>query len=196
MHHRFGLVVVLSLAAGCFGNTSPRIRAPKWTPQVSADSAMEMDSDSDGLLAASELKQSPGLKAALPNLDVDGDHKLSRDELIQRLEDYAQNRTGLMEFRCLVRFKGRPLPEAKVRLIPERFIEDVVVPASGTTGADGQVALAAEDQLEPFMRPGIYRVEITSASVKIPAKYNTETTLGIAVDSTNPYTETAHFKLR
>ena len=40
------------------------------------------------------------------------------------------------------------------------------------------------------VRPGMYRIAITSPDVKIPAKYNDETTLGIEVSPfTNPFEE-------
>lgn len=181
MLNRIGLVVFVAFSAGCLSNTAPRIRAPKWNPEAAADKAMVMDTDADGFLTPKELTEAPGLKAVLPNLDADGDKKLSREEVLMRIDEYAKNRTGMMEFRCVIRYKNRPLSNANVRLVPEPFISDKVVAASGKTKADGQVLLASDDQLEPFMQPGIYRVEITSDTVKLPAKYNVATELGVEV---------------
>jgi hypothetical protein len=60
--------------------------------------------------------------------------------------------------------------------------------------------MAAEDRPKnapnmPLVQPGIYRVEITHPSVKIPAKYNTETTLGIEITSASPGPEGAIWSL-
>ena len=56
--------------------------------------------------------------------------------------------------------------------------------------------MAAEDRPRnapniPLMQPGLYHVEITHPSTKIPAKYNTQTTLGIEITSGNPGPEGA-----
>jgi hypothetical protein len=52
----------------------------------------------------------------------------------------------------------------------------------------GQVQVITEGEDNPGAPIGMFRVEITSPDVKIPAKYNTETTLGVEVSPvTNPY---------
>ena len=73
-------------------------------------------------------------------------------------------------------------------LIPEDFFGGAIKPATGTSGPGGRgyLGVAPEDLPEnttslPLTQPGLYRVEITHPSVRIPAKYNTETTLGIEV---------------
>jgi hypothetical protein len=47
----------------------------------------------------------------------------------------------------------------------------------------------------PLVQPGLYSVEITHPSTKIPAKYNTATTLGIEVSSASPGPEGAVWNL-
>jgi hypothetical protein len=46
-----------------------------------------------------------------------------------------------------------------------------------------------------LMQPGLYRIEVTHPSRKIPAKYNTETTLGIEITSANPGPRGVHWSL-
>jgi hypothetical protein len=47
----------------------------------------------------------------------------------------------------------------------------------------------------PLVQPGLYRVEITHPTAKIPAKYNTQSSLGIEITSGNPGTEGAKWAL-
>ena len=60
--------------------------------------------------------------------------------------------------------------------------------ASGTTGKSGICTLKEIGGEELVgVSPGFYRVQITKSGEKIPAKYNTETTLGqeVARDAKN-----------
>lgn len=61
-------------------------------------------------------------------------------------------------------------------------------PAAGrsTTGGRGVLGMAPEDAPAdgpkmPIVQPGLYRVEITHPSVKLPAKYNSTTAFGLEV---------------
>ena len=45
------------------------------------------------------------------------------------------------------------------------------------------------------MQPGLYRVEITHPTVTLPAKYNTETTLGREVSGDSLVGVDVHFEL-
>jgi hypothetical protein len=97
-----------------------------------------------------------------------------------------------------VTYAGRPLPNAQVKFVPEAFLGDVIPPATATTDVDGRASMASEGQPE-FVRVGMYRVEITSDQAKLPASFNSRTTLGVEV---SPYTDpklqagVARFNLR
>lgn len=86
-------------------------------------------------------------------------------------------------------FKGRPLADAKVRLVPEPFLADLLGVAEGVTNSNGTAALKIASRTRTGAPFGYYRLEVTSDKVKIPAKYNTETTLGVELSPTIDGTE-------
>ena len=59
----------------------------------------------------------------------------------------------------------------------------------------GYAEISTDPEL-PGVRPGIYRVEITSPSVEISPKYNTETIYGIEVAPVQQERPTRHFDVR
>jgi hypothetical protein len=145
------------------------------------------DLDSDAVLNSDELKASPPLVDALAAYDTNGDGSLSKAELVEGMQSWAQRGIGAMALPFTVRLNGRPLAGAEVRLTPVPFLGDAIEPARGTTDekGSGSLEMAAENrprnvpQHLPVMQPGLYSVEITHPSVEIPAKYNTASTLGL-----------------
>jgi len=153
-----------------------------------ADAAMEQgDKDGDGELSSDELDALPGLKYSLkqPDVDLNGDKKFSRDEIAARLQAYVDSKVSYVQFGAMVTYKGRDLPGAQILFVPEPFLGEVIPPAKGTTDPGGRTMMASEGQSDRI-RIGMYKVEITSDRVKLPAKYNTKTTLGIEV---SPFTD-------
>jgi len=187
------LVVIVILAAGiasCAGcSDSPsRISTIAWDADKLADQAIaDLDKDSDGQLSMKELKAAPGLKSLAQQYgSQDGkkparNFRLSRENIHQRLEYYQKMRGGLSSFTCRVMLNGRPISGATVRLIPESFQGDTIKRAVGISTPQGQAQLVTEGAEIPGVRMGMYRVEITSSDNPIPAKYNTQTTLGVEI---------------
>ena len=96
------------------------------------------------------------------------------------------SKIGRLPVRCRVTHDGKPLADAKVVFVPEKFLGGTLQPGSGTTTAAGYADIScpyAADSSVRGLSPGFYRVEITKEGEKIPAKYNTETTLGAEVSS-------------
>jgi hypothetical protein len=175
---------------GCFGGPS-RIEAPKWdVDAITAACMSQADADGNGSISKQEAKDNaPSLAYALQALDANQDNELSEDEVRQRFVDLANAKTGVQGFGAKFTFKGRPLPGGKARLVPEPFLEGVIEPAEGMINEDTGSAdfdIPGDDYYG--VRPGMYRIEVTSERVKIPAKYNEETVLGIDVSPfTNPF---------
>ena len=164
--------------SGC-GGTFSRVE-PLGIASNAAQKAMEMyDANRDGLLDGQELEKVPGLKAALKQVDSNGDGKISAEEIDARIAAWKESKVGRMSVSCRVRNRGKPVVGATVTFVPESFLGDNLHAASGTTDSFGTCSLreAGEDGL-PGVSPGFYRVQITKSGAKIPAKYNSETTIG------------------
>jgi hypothetical protein len=162
----------------------------------------ELDKNADGKLAKDEWTASPALVVSIEQYDNNGDSILDADEIENGIEAWQQTGVGARPLPFKVLLNGRPLAGAIVRIEPVSFLRDAVKIATGQTspGGGGHLSLAPEDMPEnapnmPLVQPGLYRVEITHPSIRIPPKYNTETTLGIEITSGKPGPEGAVWSL-
>jgi hypothetical protein len=188
MVNRFGKLAALAIAltilatSGCWGGGSSRV-VPQSIAADAAQKAMELyDTNHDGFLDEKELEKVPGLAAAKKQVDTNQDHKISAEEIAARIESWQQSKMGRIVLTCVVTHNGRPLPGATVTLVPESFLGDQLTSGSGVTDSRGR-AFIAESANPPGLSPGFYRVQVTKAGEKIPAKYNTETILGQEIGS-------------
>lgn len=169
------------MAVGC-----SRVKTYMVDPEeASAAAIQQYDKDGDGLLDETELKSCPALLGALRSYDESKDKKLSAEEIGEQIRFMYGRGAGLTSISCTVNLDGSPLSGATVRFIPEKFLGEEIKPAEGVTDGGGSAALGiSPDELpkelrrHSLLRVGIYRVEITHPSKKLPAKYNTESELG------------------
>ncbi len=184
-------VVVAGLIAlvGC-SRTPARIHPPSIDASAAGAAAIErFDQNGDGVVGGEELEQAPALQAAIENLDTDGDGAVSAEEVAARVRAWQASRIGIMSTSCRVTLDGEPLAGATVVYDPAPFLGDEIKPATGKTDKNGYAALtiAEEDRQDPNVpgaHCGLYRVRISkqeSGSEPIPARYNTDTTLGVEV---------------
>lgn len=177
-------VLCLVALVGC-GN-SEGITVPAYSPGSSASKALSLfDENKNGTIEEAELLKCPGLQAALPRMDQDGDGKLTSSEISYRISYYKSQAVGLTAVQCVVLRNGHPLPDAKVTLVPEEFMQDSIQPATGTTDGTGRAGMRKEGLEYPGLQVGLYRVQISlrneAGMETIPAKYNETTTLGTEV---------------
>src|SRR6476620_6905195 len=178
----------LTAIAGCRGVKEYRV-----DPVAASKAAMEQyDKNGDGLLDMTELRACPALLRELRSYDSSKDKKLSADEIGAQIQDMYGQGPGMISLNCTVSLDGTALSGATVRFIPEAFLGPQIKEADGVTSSSGTAALGiSPDELPKelrrhhLMRVGIYRVEITHPTKKIPAKYNTETELGFEFHQTN-----------
>lgn len=177
-------LAALGLFVGCTQGPK-RIEAPSWDPDGFADAILEkLDTSGDGSLDASELSAAPGLAFGAKYADADKNQSLSRDELVARFDMYRERRLGLTSKQIQLLYKQRPVPGAKVKLVPEFFLTEIIEPAAGETFVDGTIDPVTEGMELPGMRVGYYKVVVESSPrVKLPAKYASAdtTTLGVEV---------------
>ena len=155
----------------------------------------QYDKNGDGVVSGAELDQAPSLKAALKNLDTNGDKGVSADEVAARVNAWKTMKAGVTSVRCRVIMDGEPLGGATVTFDPEPFLGDQVKPASSVTGMTGETMpnLKPEDRQNPKdsggVQFGLYKVRISkvvNGKETIPARYNTDTILGQEVAYDDP----------
>ena len=174
------------------GKQPRRLEPPPFNPAGAAAKALELyDADKDGKISGAELNQAPGLKAALKVMGTDKDKGVTADHISTRVQKWLDSRIGRMSLSCQVTHNGQPLAGATVKFVPEKFLNAYSTEtASGTTNQTGMAMISLPTQPGPDGDPpglptGMYRVEITKDGENIPAKYNTETTLGQEVSLDN-----------
>ncbi len=173
----------------CSCDSAPKI--PTLSPAAAGAQAMaDYDTNGDGQLTAAELDKAPGLKAALKSIDTDGNGTISKNEIVARVTTYKKDEIALMPFACQVLLNGQPLAGAEILMTPEKLMGPEVKPASATTDAGGIAALAIEGEQGRVMHCGIFRVEISkkddTGKETLPARYNSQTTLGQEVATDVP----------
>jgi len=188
---------ILAILASC---GPPRVKLPPLKPAQAARQAMTTyDADGNGSLSPDELEKCPGLRASLPTMDTDADGNLSAGEISERLKSQRATGLALTSVSCMVYLRGRPLEGATVRFVPEDFLGDGIQTAAGKTGRGGSAALAIPGEELPGIHCGLYRVEISkldqAGAETIPARYNTDTTLGQEVSQRVPPEGVAMFEL-
>jgi hypothetical protein len=183
---RIGVVVVcVTLLAdwGCSRRPS-RVRAPGIDASAAGRLALEQyDTDHDGFIAGAELDKAPSLKASMKNLDLNGDKKVSAEEITARIQHWQNvDKVGKMSLSVTVFRRGQPLVGATVKFVPEKFLGDEVQTAEGVTNERGVATLTVPpDPAQPNVHGvqcGLFRVEITKQGDRIPPMYNTQTIFG------------------
>jgi hypothetical protein len=185
---------VIPPVAGCSRGPA-RVPAPSIDPEAAARQAIELyDKNHDLALSGEELTRCPGIRATLSMYDQDGNGLVDEHEIARRLGELLKNRVGLTQLRSRVTYRGGPLSEATVVFEPEPYLGDELQAAQGTTGAHGSAQMSiAEENLPQNVRHmklihyGTYKVRITHPEIKLPARYNSETTLGYETRVGDPF---------
>jgi hypothetical protein len=160
-------------------------------PEDAANQALlEYDADKDGAVAGPELDKCPGLKDGLARMDTNRDRRLTADEIAARLRQFQADRAGLLYLPANVMLDGKPLANAVVTLVPEKFMGPGILPAQSKTSVGGSCEFQIEGKQYPGVHPGVFRIEVSkpdaSGRETLPARYNTQTTLGVEVGRGNP----------
>src|SRR3954468_7907724 len=192
----FFLAAVSCLSIAACNSGTITVKQPAIDAARAGKMAMEMyDTNGDGVVSGVELEHAPGLKAALGNLDTDGDKGVSAEEGTARVNAWKAMKTGTASARCHVTLDGEPLPSATVTFEPEQFLGDEIKTAIGTTNPFGDVvpSIPIEQRPDPKMPSGahfgLYKVRISkivNGKETIPSRYNSETILGQEISYDDP----------
>ena len=173
------LLLFILLIVGC----SQQLDVPDISPGDVVDSVMrEYDTNKDGALDAKELARCPGLQSALARSKT-GKDRFTRDQLQEYFDAYKSSGIGLQVVHCRVTLDKAPLVGATVVAEPENFMGRNIKSARGVTNEKGQAQLTIDGAASPGCNLGIYRVRITAPAGgrELPARYNTNSELGLEV---------------
>jgi hypothetical protein len=196
---RFGVLAGVLMCGCSFGPS--RVEVPQLDPAEAASAAVEQyDTDKDQNISQSESSACPGLAGSFKLYDANQDGQVSKAEIQSRLE--AMLGSGIGRMPCmLVVYAGdsnNPIEGAKVRVVPESFLGGAIQRGEGVTNPNGiakPVTVDAPPGL-PGIELGLYRVQITHDSLKIPARYNTQTELGFELSPLERNRDTFEFRLK
>lgn len=179
----------LAAVVGC-SNSPPAIDPPDIEPaSIAAAAISQYDANGDQIIDESELANAPSLSFSADRIDVNADGQMTSEEIEQFVETHwVESGSGLIRLKCRVMMNGQPVDGATVVFEPEQFMGGAIVPASGVTqGGTARIDVADEDRPDSNAhgaQNGLYLVRISykqGGQELIPAKYNTETTLGCEV---------------
>jgi hypothetical protein len=193
-------VLICVLVCGCSFGPS-RVEVPQLDPAGAAAAAVEQyDSNKDQNISLSESGACPAIAGSFKLYDANHDGLVSKTEIQSRLE--AMLAAGIGRMPCMVVVyagdSDRPIEGAKVRVVPESFVEGSIQQGEGVTNDRGiakPVTVDAPPGL-PGIELGPYRVQITHDSLKIPARYNTQTELGFELSPLERNRDTFEFRLK
>lgn len=170
---------------GCGSRRPARLAAPSFSAEQAATAILtRADTNSDGSIDAGEASRVAALKQAIRDLDSDGDKRLARAELLRWFEEILRSRVAINPLGLTITHRGKPLANAQVQLVPEDFLGPGVSIATGTTDAAGLVRPAIAGSQHTGVNCGLYRIEISGRGNDgrpLSARFNTATTLGLAV---------------
>ena len=193
-------VAFAALVGGCSGGPE-YVKPPKIDPASAATQALELyDKNHDGKLNQEELAQCPGVLISIEKYDTNHDKMIDEEEFRTRLQDLLKHGTGGTELAANVKYQGKPLAGATVVFEPEPYLGDDIQMAQGITSNAGIASLGIPPEKVPaalqkmkLIQYGTFKVRVTHPTMTIPAKFNTETTLGYETISGEP---TVNFVLK
>ncbi|MFM8986149.1 MAG: hypothetical protein ACKONH_08850 [Planctomycetia bacterium] len=148
--------------------------------------------------AAGDPESLPAVSAGRAVLDANRNGTVSTAELEGWLRQVRDSRVAITGLTVRVTHGGKPLADADVRLVPEACMGPGIKEAAGRTDASGGCALTIPGGSPPGVNCGLYRVSISGRGNdgrELASKYNSATTLGVAVGARLPENGTASFTL-
>jgi hypothetical protein len=178
--------ILLLTQSGCL-NQAASVPAISINADTAGQEAIKMyDANKDGKISGAELDKVPALAKGLANFrpPLTKETGVTAADITNRIKQWQATKTNRMGFTSFVNRNGKPLNGAKVKFVAEKFMGANIPEATGTVGPEGSAAMSfptSGPEDPPGVAPGYYRVEITMDDGSLPAKYNTQTTLGVEV---------------
>jgi hypothetical protein len=169
--------VAAVLATGCSAPIPEAPPAAYDSAAITQALLSTYDKNKNGALDGSELDACPALRHGLAAIDKNRDKSLAASELQERVERYAA--LGKVPVTCLVQLDDRGLSGATITLEPDKCMGPGLKTATAKTEQDGTASsFEVDGKSFTTLAPGLYWVRITKEGLNLPARYNTQTTLG------------------
>ncbi len=180
---------LLLVTAGCSSGSPARQEQPAIDPVAAGKAALaEYDTDRDGVISSAELDKCPPLKSALGRYDTGGDKKITAENIAARVEKWKQAMSSSTKLGIIATLDGAPLAGCNVTAEPEPFLGPEFKPATGVTDNYGSLATLVSSG-KSGASFGLYKLrfsKVVGGKETIPARYNTQTELGVEVARDNP----------
>ena len=145
------------------------------------------DANGDGALDDVELAAVPGILMHKDKYDLDGDGRVSRQEIADRIALWRSQAMGITSIDVIVKLDKRPLAGAEISFVPEEYLGPGPKVATGVTDARGYAKMGvALEELPEALRTarlrgvfgGVYKIEVRHPQRSLPERYNASTQLG------------------
>jgi hypothetical protein len=169
-------LAAVAALVGCDSKLPP-VEKAAFASDAGAQAIAKYDTNKDNKISGAELDKCPALKIAIKHFDANGDGAITADEINARLAVMAKQKFAKRGIIGSLQRNGKPFAGAHIKFIPESFLGDKLETVEVVTDNGGGFVAGLDG--------GLFRIEITKANEKVPAKYNTATTLGkeVAVDA-------------
>ncbi len=140
------------------------------------------DANQDGKIDAREVLECPGLADARERIDSNKDGAIDAQEIAARINYWINSGTITIDGSAEVYRNGAPLAGAEVIFVPEEFLGPDFLICQGKTNDLGEAYVSGV--MGVGLYPGIYRIRISKregGTETLPAKFNSETELGIEI---------------
>ena len=180
-------MICISMMMGLSCSRRPsRISGPSFPGNAGSQAMAQYDTNKDGKVAEDELENAPSLRAAIKNLDTNGDGGVDAKEVDGLIDRWIASKLGRTDCIVTVTRNGDPLDGATVKLVPEKFLGGAIQGGEGTTNEFGQAAITGpmpDGSSSPMsgVSPGLYIIQVTKDGESIPAEYNSSSKYGVEV---------------
>jgi hypothetical protein len=152
---------VLALTGCGGGGGKSVVIADQLDPVVVGKRAIELyDSDKNGSIDATELKQSPALASALTRIDANKNGAISEEEIADRIRKY-QEQSDLVPLSLHIERNLAPVSGATIVFEPDKLMGEGLITFQGTSDSSGAVVLVGEGVDLPGLPLGLYRVRVS-----------------------------------
>ena len=178
------------MTLGCERAPLPPIAPPPLDPEtVAAAAVRDGDADGNGTIEKSEFDRLPALAGAIGDFDQDGNGSVSAAELRRWLEDVKASGIAQQAVEGRVLYRNKPLAHVTVTFVPEPCMGGRIKAAEAVTDEGGFFSAKMPRAKYRGVHCGLYRIEVSGTTPDgqpLPAHYNTQTTLGVAIGPQNP----------